>query len=829
MSIHYYSQELKQNLHRISEVRTILVEAPSGYGKTTAVKDYLNTREEMGAEIFWFTAMEETFSSSWSRVCNVLEKIDPVGGRNLIDIGVPTRITIGQVAEALFQLRCSRETYFVLDDFHLLDKGINENLLKAIFFHGGEQLHLIIIGQVFTRRTTRLMNQLSLNVISQENLILNPDNIQEFYRQSGASDITTEQAKLLFQKTGGWIIALCLQLKKFQETGTLAIEATGDILQLMQNLEWDDLDEECKRFLVLISPFDSVTVSQIRFMMDEPDIPKKIWDFLEYSHFIRYEPQVERYFPHVILLNLVRRKLSSIPGNLKIECLTRAGRWYESQRMQEEALHCFYQIKDWESILKLPNIGLSLSRVGDKRYVQIVQELLQGCPREVKWHYPITMLRFLYVFFGEGQFELYEKLLEETYHMVKAAPPEEQDWLLGEWTMMSAYADYPNLDKMTKTYRKAAELLKGRRSQVLSREEPYGFGCPSLWYIFHSEIGKADEIGDQLEQMLDIYSEMTGGRGNGADALYRGEVACMRGDFIRAEILAHKAAEAGAQYRQITICFGSALLLGRIALSRNDRELLDYSISYFERKVNFFDKIQPTQMCNRMQEVVRSMLYSMMEEQEKGADWALDGQLDKGLMAISAFVAGHVYITHLVSNKEYTKAIGLMEYMLSCDSRICNLVARHYIYLGLTICYLAIGQEQRAMEFMSKELECAFPDGICVNILRFLPSLDRLENQPTIHQTYGKWLEKLHKMRLAYAVDEKSVYYVETERLNEKHPDDLTAREREVAELVADGHSNHEIAELLCISETTVKYHLRMIFSKMQIDRRSKLIKKLSF
>ncbi|MEG0988358.1 MAG: LuxR C-terminal-related transcriptional regulator, partial [Clostridium sp.] len=89
--------------------------------------------------------------------------------------------------------------------------------------------------------------------------------------------------------------------------------------------------------------------------------------------------------------------------------------------------------------------------------------------------------------------------------------------------------------------------------------------------------------------------------------------------------------------------------------------------------------------------------------------------------------------------------------------------------------------------------------------------------------------EKLHKMRLAYAVDEKSVYYVETERLNEKHPDDLTAREREVAELVADGHSNHEIAELLCISETTVKYHLRMIFSKMQIDRRSKLIKKLSF
>ena len=54
--------------------------------------------------------------------------------------------------------------------------------------------------------------------------------------------------------------------------------------------------------------------------------------------------------------------------------------------------------------------------------------------------------------------------------------------------------------------------------------------------------------------------------------------------------------------------------------------------------------------------------------------------------------------------------------------------------------------------------------------------------------------------------------------------EELTAREREVAELAAKGMRNSEIADTLCISENTVKHHLKIAFQKMNIDRRSKLI-----
>jgi DNA-binding NarL/FixJ family response regulator len=52
----------------------------------------------------------------------------------------------------------------------------------------------------------------------------------------------------------------------------------------------------------------------------------------------------------------------------------------------------------------------------------------------------------------------------------------------------------------------------------------------------------------------------------------------------------------------------------------------------------------------------------------------------------------------------------------------------------------------------------------------------------------------------------------------------LTSREIEVVRMVAQGLRNKEIAELLSITEGTVKAHLRTIFEKLAIDSRMKLI-----
>jgi DNA-binding NarL/FixJ family response regulator len=51
----------------------------------------------------------------------------------------------------------------------------------------------------------------------------------------------------------------------------------------------------------------------------------------------------------------------------------------------------------------------------------------------------------------------------------------------------------------------------------------------------------------------------------------------------------------------------------------------------------------------------------------------------------------------------------------------------------------------------------------------------------------------------------------------------LTLREREIVEMVAQGHINKDIAHRLGISEATVKIHLHNIFKKMRLANRTAL------
>lgn len=65
-------------------------------------------------------------------------------------------------------------------------------------------------------------------------------------------------------------------------------------------------------------------------------------------------------------------------------------------------------------------------------------------------------------------------------------------------------------------------------------------------------------------------------------------------------------------------------------------------------------------------------------------------------------------------------------------------------------------------------------------------------------------------------------------RTGPRQPDpieELTTREWEVLELVAQGLTNNEIATALSISKNTVKNHLKNILGKLQVDNRTQLVR----
>ena len=60
------------------------------------------------------------------------------------------------------------------------------------------------------------------------------------------------------------------------------------------------------------------------------------------------------------------------------------------------------------------------------------------------------------------------------------------------------------------------------------------------------------------------------------------------------------------------------------------------------------------------------------------------------------------------------------------------------------------------------------------------------------------------------------------------NPDKLTSRQKELFKLMADGLSNKEIADRLFITESTVKYHIKNIYSILELKDRKDFFKKLN-
>jgi two-component system response regulator DevR len=89
-------------------------------------------------------------------------------------------------------------------------------------------------------------------------------------------------------------------------------------------------------------------------------------------------------------------------------------------------------------------------------------------------------------------------------------------------------------------------------------------------------------------------------------------------------------------------------------------------------------------------------------------------------------------------------------------------------------------------------------------------------------------LQSIHAVRRGESAFDSHAAAVVVRSLSRKPDPDsgatLTAREREILQLVARGLSNREIGARLYISETTVKFHVHNILEKLKVRRRAELV-----
>jgi DNA-binding NarL/FixJ family response regulator len=102
------------------------------------------------------------------------------------------------------------------------------------------------------------------------------------------------------------------------------------------------------------------------------------------------------------------------------------------------------------------------------------------------------------------------------------------------------------------------------------------------------------------------------------------------------------------------------------------------------------------------------------------------------------------------------------------------------------------------------DIQRALRAGAAAYILKSMPREEILATIRNVHAK-GKAISPDIALRLAEQIGEER----------------LTARELEVLRLVRDGNRNRQIADRLCIAETTVNFHIKNLIDKLQANDRT--------
>jgi len=814
VELHYFSDRLKQKLRDMFYAPATVVEAPSGYGKTTAIRDFLKAELSPGIPVYWFTAADEAPAAGFRRLCREIDKIDSWAGERLLKIEFPNAVTTGEACDAIRSIQCRHETYLVIDNFQFLHTSLPSSFFTALLEHGGEGLHIIIVTQMLKRNMLSAIAGRGFLHITASDLRLDAEEIRRYYSLAGLR-ITCEDALAVERYTEGWIIAVYLQLCAYPDTGVLY--GTSGILTLMEHLVWDTLTEEQQVFLLRLSPFEMITVQQACALNGFDKLPEYALDALE-SPFIRHEAYEGRYELHSILSQLLTQKCSERGSTFERECFLTAGDLCRDEGKISNALGFYWKAGDFERILSMDFSNNILENIGDSHFSELALDIAANCPTDIKRNNMLSMLRVVWALYMNGKKDRYELLLEELRELPELA--EDSD-LMGEWLLLASYRSYPNIAEMTAVLRQAAVFFKGRCSRVILSSAPWCRGNYCALVELHTVPGQAEREAEELEEYIGLYSQLTGGHGSGADVLFRAELAYYRGNLSEAEILAYKAAFLAEGRQQSIVLLGATMLLAEIALHKADTAGWQNAISSMERAASFTS--QDSFILRQALDISRGALFSELQQIERIADWLKKGDFsDQRLNPAMIYNGMYVHISYLMHRGEFPRLLGMLEAMYPEGLRF-NPFRDMLLSLILAVGHISVGNRDQACALVARAGKMALPDGLIFPFAAYSWLLQGLSDE-LVSKQYPELTDKFNEIKDRFSSGWTRLYEDITP---EEFPPDLTPREYEVAKLAAEGLHNSEIAKRLVVTESTVRTHMRAIFQKLDIDRRTKLAEKL--
>lgn len=812
--LYYFSRQLRTRINGIDKYPLTVIEAPSGYGKTTVVREHLKEYAGTPVHTSWYTCMGEAPEKTWSGICNLFTEIDSAASEELIKLGLPTSDSLADLVLILRKLRCQNETYIVIDNFQLFMSSIKRQIIKAFSVHGNDRLHMIFITQPLTEKTEDTVHNTNIYQIGYDDLTFDKEGIRVYFRMSGLTP-SEDELESIYNSTEGWVAAIRLQMLNYQQRGM--VEHTGDIEQLIRIAVWNKLTTEAKSFFLSVSVLDCFTTKQARMMLEEKELSGSIKKQLENNSFIRYFPEKDLYYMHSILQDFLRKRFyNRQPEEFQKIILRRAGDACAAEAQYFPAARFYYEVSDFDAILSLPFDSVYLNNQKEKAILEFIVELIQVCPEEILRKYPMAIIGFAFQLFMGGWYVPFGKLSRLISSIIEKPDKiseEELHRIKGEFALLNSFTAYNDIQKMSEGHKEAMKHLDSP-SKFLLPTAPWTFMNISVLTMYWRKTGELEKELEYMDECMPYYSKLAKGHGTGADSVMRAEAMLLRGADEEAEALCHKAIYLGREQHQIALCICAELLLARIAMLRGDEERYLAALENMRR----YTDARPERFLLRIAELCRASLSLTLGDTKELEGWLNDLESIKKVLYTPALPQGNViYAKQLLLNKRYHELYGLTEPMLKLAEKMNYLLMQVYHLIYLTVARNAQGQNKEAQEALTKALAIALPDQIYLPFAEMgealLPMLEFARSGVSREE-----LDRIIELAKRQGTGMKTIQ----KKLNRfKSP--LTPRERDIALLAKERLSAREIAETLFITESTVRSVLKKIYGKLNIHAKSEL------
>jgi LuxR family maltose regulon positive regulatory protein len=358
--------------NELENKRIIYICAPAGYGKTIAVKQWLNSNGLTNA----FVSLNE-YNNNLSQFCeNICCALMPCQPKNTALSEIVSHVKFGAapgefVMKAVSALSNRKRTVLVIDDLHIIDDKRILSILPSLLMSFPDNFQIVLISRKYLpAEYSAMWLKGDLARINTEQLLFNSEEIMFLYKKHG-HNITEHEADEIIRSTQGWAIGINALLLS---GGNPSSEILDSLDEFIKSYLWENWDEASREFMLATSQARELNPSLCNRLADVQDSEKILNQLMKSGVFI-YQTNDGIYHYHHLFRGFLKKMVNEERDEEYLKSLiNKEGEWNFSQQNWYATADCFIRCGNLKGIADcFDKIILVSTYIAIEHYLPIVK------------------------------------------------------------------------------------------------------------------------------------------------------------------------------------------------------------------------------------------------------------------------------------------------------------------------------------------------------------------------------------------------------------------------------------------------------------------------